>query len=301
LLIAIREAMATTDPESGRFALGCIQFRGGKGEIAATDGRQLLIQGKLEFPWRKDVLIRTNPVFDSAAIPSTEPVQIGLAGDWLMVETGAWRVFLPVDKDGRFPVVDHHVPSTASAKAVLRLPETEAAFLAESIPRLPGRDEPFQPATLDVNGQVCVRAADPLQPPTELALSGATHTGKAMRLSTNRAYLARAISLGFREIYLFGPESPILCQDERRSYVWAVLEGEGAIRASKDAVRIASPAPGEAPADSSPSTHEPQEEEQKSTMPRHSNGRSKPQDSEEARPKPRRSKTAQPKASASMR
>ncbi|MBW3600343.1 MAG: hypothetical protein KY475_24125 [Planctomycetes bacterium] len=283
LLIAIREAMATTDPESVRFALGCIQFRGGKGEIAATDSRELLILGGFKFPWKKDLLVRSNPVFGSAALLAGEPVQVGRTGDWLMVETGPWRVFLVTEKGGRFPEVDHHVQSPAAAKAVVRFSEADAAFLAESLPRLPGRDEPFQPATLDVNGEVCVRAAGEGQPPTELLLTGATHTGKAMRLNTNRAYLARALSLGFREIYLFGPGSPILCQDERRSYVWAVLESEGAIDPNKEAVRIASPAAGEAPAEASPINHKPRKEEPKSNMPRNTNGRAKPPNAESAK------------------
>ncbi|MBW3600951.1 MAG: hypothetical protein KY475_27255 [Planctomycetes bacterium] len=137
--------------------------------------------------------------------------------------------------------------------------------------------------TIDADREVVVRAADPSQAPTELALCGASHAGKEMRLSTDRKYLARAVELGFRELYLYGPGVPILCRDERRSYLWAVLESEDAIGPNEDAVRNTSPAPGEAPPDSPPSTHGLQEEEQKSTMPRHSNGRSSPPNSAAAK------------------
>jgi hypothetical protein len=42
LIRALRDAYETTDPDSSRFALGCIQLRGKTGEIAATDGRTSL-------------------------------------------------------------------------------------------------------------------------------------------------------------------------------------------------------------------------------------------------------------------
>ena len=38
--------------------------------------------------------------------------------------------------------------------------------------------------------------------------------------------------------------SPLVCRDERRQYGWMLLSEDGAIKASKDAIRIASPVPG---------------------------------------------------------
>ena len=44
LLQALHNASHCADPTSSRYALGCIQFWGAFGQIAATDGRQLLLQ-----------------------------------------------------------------------------------------------------------------------------------------------------------------------------------------------------------------------------------------------------------------
>ena len=52
LLRALADAGATTDPDSTRYSLGCIQLRGDRGKVVATDGRQLLRA------WRNTVLSR---------------------------------------------------------------------------------------------------------------------------------------------------------------------------------------------------------------------------------------------------
>ena len=51
LLVALKEAVATADHHATRYALDCIQLRGRQGQVVATDGRQLLIQGGFHFPW----------------------------------------------------------------------------------------------------------------------------------------------------------------------------------------------------------------------------------------------------------
>ncbi len=45
LLEALVQASLTCDPESSRYALGCIQMRGKRGDLVATDGQQVLVQG----------------------------------------------------------------------------------------------------------------------------------------------------------------------------------------------------------------------------------------------------------------
>ena len=56
LLQAIAAASETCDPDSARYALGCLQLSG-RGEIAATDGHQLLVQSGFTFPWKDDLLV----------------------------------------------------------------------------------------------------------------------------------------------------------------------------------------------------------------------------------------------------
>src|SRR5690606_32038661 len=123
-----------------RYALGCVQLRGSDGHIAATDGRQLLIQRGFAFPWEDAVLVPANPVFRCKDVTSGEPVAIGRVDYWVAVTAGPWTIQLKVQKDAQFPQVDDHVPAAGSAKAVVRLDAGDAAFLGDTISRLPCSD-----------------------------------------------------------------------------------------------------------------------------------------------------------------
>ena len=50
LLDALAEATETSTPDSTRYALDCIQLQGGRGQVVATDGRQLLVRSGYTFP-----------------------------------------------------------------------------------------------------------------------------------------------------------------------------------------------------------------------------------------------------------
>lgn len=76
---------------------------------------------------------------------------------------------------------------------------------------------------------------------TELVLGRSTCTGAAIAINTNRKYLARVLRLGFTELLVFENNRPILCQDEQRSYAWAVLDPEGIIKPGPNPIRIESP------------------------------------------------------------
>ena len=82
---------------------------------------------------------------------------------------------------------------------------------------------PNRPITLDLNGQVLIRgkAADQSRA-TELVLSNSRLEGDAITVNSNREYLLRALRLGFREVHLYGNELPVLCDDGRRQFVWAL-------------------------------------------------------------------------------
>jgi hypothetical protein len=109
--------------------------------------------------------------------------------------------------------------------------------------RLPGDDDFNQPVTIDVNGQVAIRAKSDTQTQlTELLLSNSQATGEALRFNTNRRFLGRAMKLGFREVLLYGTEQPAVCRDATRVFVWAVLGQEGALKPDDNFIRIESPA-----------------------------------------------------------
>src|SRR5690606_10214189 len=106
LLTALRDASETTDPESSRFALGHIELRGTRGEIAATDGRQLLLARGFVFPWQEDLLVERNRVYASKEFKGEEAVFIGYAENWVTLRIGPWTLQFAANQTGRFPRVD---------------------------------------------------------------------------------------------------------------------------------------------------------------------------------------------------
>jgi len=267
LLRALHDAMETTDPGAVRYALECVQLRGKTNSLAATDGRQVLIDNGFDFPWDDEVLIRRTKFFGSKDVTHDEPVTVGRTKEWVTIRVGPWTLCLKIQTDGRFPDVDCHVPSVASAVATCRLSVPDASFLIENLPRMPGDDEYNLPVTLDLNGSVIVRGKSASQPqPTELVLIDSTATGEPMRINTNRRYLARAAQLGLTEVCLFSPETPAMACDEHRRYVWALLEPGPVIKPAKNATRITSPATTPA---ASPPKRQPQESTR--TMPQPNN------------------------------
>jgi hypothetical protein len=247
LLAAIHDAAETVDPDSIRYALGCVQLQGASGRIVATDGRQLLVQGGFTFPWEGEILVPRTKAFASPELPRDLPVAVGRTDDWVVFRSGPWTLWLAVNKDGRFPNVEPHLPRMDAATARCQLSKADARFLAQTLPRLPGDEEWNCPVTVELNGHVAVRAKATGQPrPTEVVLRNSTWTGEAVRLNTNRRFLARAIRLGFEQVYCFGPRSPLACQEDRRTYVWALLEPDAAIKPAEDPIRLQSPEAGQA-------------------------------------------------------
>ncbi len=245
LLTALREAVETADDSSTRYALNCLRLRGGdQGQIAATDGRQMLIQDGFAFPWEGDLLV---PACRGLASPELRPagqVEVGKSDEWVTLRIGPWTVWLKIDKEGRFPNVEDHLRQVESATSTLQLSDADAEFLTKAVKRLPATDDFNAPVTLDLNGAVTLRAKGADQPnPLELVLASSRRDGEAVRFSTNREYLARAARMGFRSMHIFGPEVPVCCQDQHRKYVWAVLEKSGIVMSDPEATRIESPAP----------------------------------------------------------
>jgi len=117
----------------------------------------------------------------------------------------------------------------------------DATFLSDVIGRLPSDDPQYNPVTVDLNGKVLIRSRDAEQRrPTEVELTSSRLVGVPVVFNTDRRYVERAVRLGFREARILGPNSPVLCQDERRKYLWAILSPEGVIPRSDDPIRIES-------------------------------------------------------------
>lgn len=240
---ALRQAVATSDQESSRYALHCLQLRGQRGQVVATDGRHIYAHRGFELPWSDDLLVPANSVLGCRELASGEDVGVGQAGHWISLRLGCWTVSLKIDREGRFPQVDDCMPSAEAATSRLIVAPADAQFLQRALPSLPDDELANHLVTLDLNGCVIVRSRSAQRPrPTELLLTQSRLEGEPVVLNTDRRYLARAIDLGFREIHFRGNSAPATCQDERRQYVWALLDPDGACQAGDDPLRIESPA-----------------------------------------------------------
>ena len=241
LLQALKDACTVTDPVTVRYALSCLQLDAAQGRVAASDGCRILVQRGFTFPWEGALLLPARTVFGSPLLPRNEPVSIGRHEDRVSLRVGVWTFHFSLNTDGRFPRVDDCIPAETLATTTVDVTERDAKFLLDNIRRLPTSDEVYRPITLDLNGEVVVRArADSQQPATELALVNSTRSGESIRVSTNREYLAQALALGFRQLRFTTPEYPVCCRDAKRVYVWAPLGKDGALPPAENAHRIES-------------------------------------------------------------
>tara|TARA_R110002072_G_scaffold289831_2_gene457082 strand:+ start:11383 stop:12786 length:1404 start_codon:yes stop_codon:yes gene_type:complete len=243
LLVALAEAARTCDHSSTRYALSCIQLRGEAGEVVATDSHQLLVEGGFSFPWDDNVLIPGGKLLTHREFRTDQEVGIGRAEDVVVLKAGPWTAWMSIDKERRFPEIDQVIPNVDAAIATVSIPKNDGDFLARVVKQLPANDEHHSPVTVDLNGSIAVRArTDCAKVPTELVLTRSSRTGDPVRFSTNRKLLARAMQLGFDGLHIFGPDSPVLCMQANRKFVWMLLDKDGAIKPSKEAIRIESAA-----------------------------------------------------------
>ena len=244
----LAEAAATTDGGSTRYALGCLQLRGATGQVIATDGRQILVQGGFAFPWDVDLLVPPTSLFGGRGLSHDQPVQIGRTESHVALRIGDWTLWLTIRTDARYPRIADVIPNERVPTIRLQLAAEDATFLDQALERLPGGEALYAPVTLDLNGQVSVRAqADCSSPVTELVLAQSHYQGEPVRVSTSRYYLARAVRLGFTEVQVQSPSDPILCRDRNRVFLWQPLSKDSAIEPTSDAIRIESTTSGSAP------------------------------------------------------
>jgi hypothetical protein len=241
LLTALTEASESGIRDSPRYALDCIQLRGTRNQILATDGHQLYACSGFSFPWEGDVLIKGSPLFACRALPRDQPIQIGKTETHVALRIGDWTLWCEIPKDVRFPDVERAIPEVGAGTTRLRLDPQDARFLESALERLPGGDEAFSPVTIDLNGDVTLRARAADQPQvTELVLDRSSYSGASVRINTNRNFLGRALRLGFREVAIPGVEMPLVCRDHGVTFAWQPLSADAAIGPDDNVVRIES-------------------------------------------------------------
>src|SRR5579871_1339490 len=187
LLQALTDAAHTAARDNPRYAVHRTQLRGAAGEVVATDGRELLIQGGFPFPWQDDLLIPSVGAFALRKVPQDAPVALGKTDTHVGLRVGPWTFLLTLDKEGRFPNAQHVVPALTGNVTTCRLSAEDATFLAKALPRLPGGKDEDAPLTLDLNGHLAVRVRGEGQPQaTEVVLSRSAVDGPPVRLVSNR-------------------------------------------------------------------------------------------------------------------
>ncbi len=242
LLRALDDAAHTTAADSARFALQRLQLRGGqRGEIVATDGRQLLLQGGFAFPWDGDVLVPRVMAFGCRELQEEGTIEVGKTDEHVMLRVGAWTFALRIDTEARFPDIAGIIPRPRADSTRWQINAEDAAYLARILPRLPGAGEVSSPMTLELADPVVLRArADGQTRITEVVLARSSCTGKPVRVCLNRELLARLLSLGFREVQVIQPEAPLLCREEQRTYLCVPLGHQAALGPGEDALRLVS-------------------------------------------------------------
>jgi hypothetical protein len=242
LLDALAGATETGTPDSTRYSLDMIQLQGGRGQLVATDGRQLLVRSGYRFPWADDVLIKGRPIFACRAIPRDQPVEVARTETHIFFRAGAWTVSRVIQRDVRFPAVERVIPAPAEVGTRLRLDPADARFLESALGRLPGGEDSNSPVTVELNGAIAVRASALDQPKqvTELVLSRSSYTGSPLCICTNRALVERALRLGYTEIGFTNVVSPFVCRDASRIYAVQPLSGGQAPGADVEITRIES-------------------------------------------------------------
>ena len=169
-------------------------------------------------------------------------MEVGRTDTHVVFRAGPFTIACEVPKQARFPEVERVIPQPAEVVTRLRLDAGDASFLESALGRLPGDGEINAPVTLDLNGEVAVRATSADQPKcvTELVLGRSSYTGSPVSICTNRSLLERALRLGFRELGFTGIESPFVCRDASRVFAVQPLSGGSPPPADAEIVRIES-------------------------------------------------------------
>ena len=223
-LLALDESARTASRDFGKPAIRRVLLRGSEGSVIATDGRQLLIKRGFSLPWKDDVLIPALPVFGCRELPADGTIRLSKAGEYVTLGIGPWLLRLKGVPAGPYPDIDKVVPRLDASASRLILDPHDAQELVRALPGLPGRDEQFSPVTIDLGERVCVRARSESGPVAERILARSSARGPTVRVAMDRRYLLRATQLGFTEIVVPGPDKPLVCRDDQRTYLWMPLE-----------------------------------------------------------------------------
>ena len=168
-------------------------------------------------------------------------VDVGRTDSHVVVKAGPWRVWLPINKETRFPHAEDVIPRS-SEPTHLRLSSEDVAFLIQALPSLPAAEEDNEPITLDLGDTATVRARVHGQQGVEVRLANSVVEGKPVRICTSRRLLIRGLTLGLNEFVIVSPDAPVQARDNTKVYVWMPLPKGAALAPSDKDVCISSAA-----------------------------------------------------------
>jgi hypothetical protein len=198
-------------------------------------------------------------------------VSVGRTKTHVAVRVGPWTLLLNIDATGRYPNAEDVIPRPRANTSRLQFSPEDAALLIRVLPELPGREDDQSPITLELGSPPAVRAGDPQRGAVqEAVLASSTTSGPHVRLCMDRRLLRRALQLGFTAMQVFKADQPLVCRDDRRTYVWMPFTEKAALPPSPAAVRVQEPTA----AEPNPS---PPTERRTEPMPANSNGQGPPE------------------------
>jgi hypothetical protein len=92
---------------------------------------------------------------------------------------------------------------------------------------------------LDLANRIAIRARAKAESRcTEIRPTHSTREGKPVRIVVDRRHLKRALKLGLRTFSILDPDKPVLCFDEKHTYVWVPLNSRDALAPQRDAILL---------------------------------------------------------------
>ena len=242
---ALIAAFETAEQEHpGRYALNQVQLQGSKATLAATDGRQLLLQGGLHWPFTEDLLLGNyRKLFRCGDFPEG-PLEMSKTEQQLLFRVGNWEFFLPLGQSQRYPSIADVLPSPSEAVATTEISKGDAQYLRGMLSELPFEElDDEKPVTLELQNQIGVRSRSRKVPAgIEVVLRNSAWRGDAVSCAMKREYLQRALDLGLREFQFFSSGcAPVVVRGSDKTYCWATYHPDSLVRGTPETERRESP------------------------------------------------------------
>lgn len=221
-LAALHEAGRCAAGEDTKYAVTRVHVRGAAGQVVGTDSKHALVTGGFRLPFHDDFLVPALPVFGLKELTREGPVRVGRTKAGLCVGAGDWLIWLPADADASFPDVDGVVRRTQGGTRLV-VGDADAARLVADLPKMPKADEEYAPVTVAVGPKSTLSAGS-----AHVRLAESEGAGPPATWTMNRAYLHRALLLGFRDFSTRKATSSLVAANGAHTYLFALLDPDPA-------------------------------------------------------------------------